>query len=224
MMRKTAIWALSVLMLSACWSPDIRINIIFDQLSGLARKDRVIFDGNAIGDVQTISYNSDGSYTVQVKIEKNFENAVTQYTHFKVVGDPKVADHKAVMIVLAQNDGTPLKSGVTVAGDSEEDELVNQLQKDFASGFEFLKKQIDKIDRDVRQYPQSEEYRQLKRSLEDFATELEQKEKETREKIKHEWLPKIQDGLDKLRQKLKKSGHEKEMQPLEKEMDRIRKI
>ena len=64
----------------------------------------------------------------------------------------------------------------------------------------------------------------MKKYLEDFAIELEQKEKETRDKIKREWLPKIQQELDKLREKLKQSGHEKEIQPLEKEVDRIRKI
>jgi DNA-binding transcriptional ArsR family regulator len=224
MMRNTAVWIISVLVLAACWSDGIRINIIFDHLSGLSSKDRVIFEENAVGSVESIKYNADGKYTVQVKIDKNFENAVTQYTHFRIIADPTLADHKAIMVVLAQHGGTPLKSGVTVAGDSNEDDVLKQLQKDFASGFEYFKKQIDKIDRDVRQYPQSKEYRQLKKSLEDFATELEQKGKETREKIKREWLPKIQQELDKLREILKQSGHEKEIQPLEKEVDRIRKI
>jgi hypothetical protein len=224
MMRTVAIWALSIFALWACWLQDIQINITFDHLSGLVKADRVILDGNAIGDVRAISYNPDGSYTVQVQIERNFSNAITQYTHFKIAADPKLTDHKAVLVVLSQKGGTPLKSGVTVAGDSEENDFFKQLQEDLASGLAFFKKQIDKIDRDVRQYPQSEEYRQLKKSLEDFAAELEQKEKQTREKIKHEWLPRIQQELDKLREKLKQYGREEELKPLEKEVDRIRKI
>jgi hypothetical protein len=224
MTRKTIIWVLFIGALSACWSQDIRINVTFDHPSGLAREDRVLFEGNPIGGVQAINYNPDGSYTVQVHIEKSFENAVTQYSHFRIVADPKLAERKAVLVVLAQSGGAPLKSGVTIAGDPEENDFVTQLQEDLATAFAFFKEQIDKIDHDVRQYPQSQEYRKLKKSLEDLAAEIEKKEEQTREKIKREWLPKIQHELDKLREKLKQYGREEELEPLEKEVDRIRKI
>jgi hypothetical protein len=224
MTRKAIVWVLFIWVLSACGARDIRINVTFDHLSGLTRQDRVYFEGNTIGDVQDVTYNQDGSYTVEVRIAKGFENAVTQYSHFRIVADPNSSDHKAVMIALEQNGGTPLKSGTTIAGDSGENDFFKQLQEDLTSGFAFFKEQIDKIDRDVRQYPQSEEYRQLKKSLEDLAAEIEQKEKQTREKIKKEWLPKIQSELDKLREKLKQYGREDELEPLEKEVDRIRKI
>ena len=224
MTRKTILWVLFLWMLSACGARDIRVNVTFDHLSGLTKADRVVFEGNAIGAVQDVSYNQDGSYTVQVRIEKGFENAVTQYSHFRIVPDPKLSDHKAVRVVLSQSGGTPLKSGATIAGDPEEDDFFSQLQKDLASGFDFFKEQIDKFDRDVREYPQSEEYRQLKKSLEDLADEIESKEKQTREKIKREWLPKIQHELDMLREKLKQFGKEEELKPLEKQVDRIRKI
>jgi paraquat-inducible protein B len=224
MTRKLVVWVLFIGVLSACGGRDIRINVTFDRLSGLAKEDRVLFEGNAIGSVQAVTFNPDGSYTVQVRIQKGFENAVTQYSHFSIAADPKVSDHKAVNVILDQSGGTPLESGVTIAGDSEEDDLFKQLQKDLASGFAFFKEQIEKIDRDVRQYPQSEEYRQLKKSLEELAAEIEKKEKQAREQIKKEWLPKIQQELDKLREKLKQYGREEELAPLEKEVDRIRKI
>ena len=224
MTGRTIVWVLFLWMLSACGSRDIGINVTFDHVSGLTEADRVVFEGNTIGAVQDVSYNQDGSYTVQVRIEKNFENAVTQYSHFRIVPDPKLSDHKAVMVVLDQSGGTPLKSGATIAGDPEGDDFFTQLQDDLASGFAFFEKQIDQFDHDVRQYPQSEEYRQLKKSLEDLGAEIESKGKETRERIKKEWLPKIQHELDKLREKLKQSGKEDELAPLEKEVDRIRKI
>jgi hypothetical protein len=224
MTRKIFVWILFIWMLSACGSRDIRINVTFNHLSGLAKGDRVLFEGNAIGGVQAVTYNPDGSYTVQVRIENGFENAVTQYSHFSIVADPRISDHKAVKVVLGQTGGAPLATGVTVAGDSEETDFFKQLQDDLASGFAFFKDQIEKFDRDVRQYPQSEEYRQLKKSLEELAVEIEKKEKQTRERIKKEWLPKIQNELDKLREKLKKYGREEDLEPLEKEVERIRKI
>ena len=51
-----------------------------------------------------------------------------------------------------------------------------------------------------------------------------EKEKQARERIKHEWLPRIQRELDKLKEKLKQYGREDELAPLEKEVERIRKI
>jgi len=57
-----------------------------------------------------------------------------------------------------------------------------------------------------------------------LAAEIQQKEKQARERIKREWLPRIQRELDKLREKLKQSGRESELAPLEKEVERIRRI
>ena len=227
MIRKTTVWVLFLMLASAvlaCRSDSIRINVTFDHLSGLSREDRILFDNNQIGSVKAVQYNSDGSYTVQVDIDKGFAHAVTQYSNFSIVPDPQRSDHKALLVVLSKQGGTPLESGSTVAGVPAENDLFSQLQKDLASGFAYFKKQVERFERDVQQYPESEEYKNLKKSLEDLAAEIERKEKEAREKIKREWLPRIQRELDELRQKLKPYGREKELEPLEEEVDRIRRI
>lgn len=227
MIRKMSVWILffSVgLTTMACRSNAIWINVTFDQLSGLAREDRVLFEGNQIGSVQAVQYNPDRSYTVQVQIDKGFANAVTQYSRFRIIQDPGRSSREALEIVLTQQGGTPLESGTTVVGAPAEDDLLSQIQKDLESGFEFLKEQIKNIERDVQQYPESEEFKNLKKSIEDLGAEIQQKEKEAQEKIKREWLPRIERELDELREKLKRFGREKEMEPLEKEVDRIRRI
>jgi paraquat-inducible protein B len=213
-----------LLAVSGCRSHEIRLNVTFDNLSGLVRQDRVIFEGNQIGSVQAVKYNPDGDYTVQVTIDKGFLHAVTQYSLFSIVDDNERSDHRALRVLLTKQGGTPLDSGTTVAGVPAESDFFSRLQKDLASGFSFFKEQIEKFERDLQQYPQSEEYNDLKKSLEDLAAEIQQKEKQARERIKREWLPKIQRELDELREKLKQFGREKELEPLEKEVDRIRKI
>jgi predicted nuclease with TOPRIM domain len=87
-----------------------------------------------------------------------------------------------------------------------------------------LKEQMDKFGRDLQTFPESQEYKDLKKSLEELAAEIERKEKQTREQIKREWLPKIQRELDELRQRLKQMGREDEMAPLDREVERIRRI
>jgi hypothetical protein len=224
MTRKMTACLILILAVWGCRSNEIRLNVTFDHLSGLAKEDRIIFEGNRIGSVQAVKYNSDGSYTVQVSIDKGFLHAVTQYSHFSIVEDPERSEHKAVRVLLTKQGGTPLESGTTVAGVSAESDFVLRLQKDLESGFSFFKEQIEKFERDVQQYPESEEYNNLKKSLEDLAAEIQRKEKQARERIKHEWLPRIQRELDKLKEKLKQYGREDELAPLEKEVERIRKI
>jgi len=224
MTRKLTACIIICLAVWGCRSQEMELNLTFEHLSGLVRQDRVLFEGNRIGNVQAVQYNSDGSYTVQVGIGTGFLHAVTQYSRFTIVEDPDRSDHKAVSVFLTKQGGTPLASGTTVAGVSAESELFSRLQRDLESGFYFFKEQIEKFERDIQQYPESEEYNNLKRSLQDLAVEIQQKEKQARERIKREWLPRIQRELDGLREKLKQHGREEELAPLEKEVERIRRI
>lgn len=224
MKRELAVMVFFLLAVLSCRSGNIRVNVTFDQLSGLAREDRVIFESNEIGSVQAVQFNPDGSYTAQVEIDEGFVHAVTQYSQFSIISDPDRQGHKAVNVILARQGGTPLKNGATVAGAPAESNFFSQLQKDLESGFGYFKEMVEKIERDAQQYPESEEYKELKKSLEDLAAEIEQKEEQAREKIKRDWLPRIQRELDRLRELLKQYGREEELEPLEKEVEKIRRI
>ncbi len=224
MIRKLTTCLLLLAAISGCRASEIQLNVTFDRLSGLAKQDRVIFDGNEIGKVRAVQYNPDGSYTVQIAIEKGFLHAVTEYSRFSIVQDPGQVDHKAVSVKLSKPGGAPLENGATVAGDPSESEFFDRLHKDLEDGFAFFKDQLKKFENDVQKYPESEEYKNLKKSLEDLTAEIQQKEKQVREKIKREWLPRIQRELDELREKLKQNGRENELKPLEREVERIRRI
>lgn len=224
MIRKTIVGLVLLVVILSCRTNAIELNINFDRISGLAKQDRVIFDGNRIGGVQAVHYNPDGRYTVQVAIDKGFLNAVTQFSRFSIVNDPKIPDHKAVGVFLSKQGGQPLENGATVAGESAEKDFFEQLHKDLEAGFTFFKEQLEEFERDIQQYPESDEYKNLKKSLEDLAAEIQKKEKQARERVKREWLPKIQRELDELREKLRQSGREEEIKPLEREVERIRRI
>ena len=224
MVRKGILAGLIIILMISCKPQQIRIDIMFDQINGLAGQDRVLFQGNQAGRVTDVRYNTDGRYTVQVAIDKGFANAVTQYSLFEIVDDPDHDDHKAVAIRITRTGGAPLASGTTVQGESIGTDLGRRLQEDLRDGFSFFKEQIDKFTRDMEKYPESEEYQRLKKSLDDLAAEIGNKEKEVRERIKREWLPRIQRELDDLRERLKRSGREEELKPLDREVDRIRRI
>jgi hypothetical protein len=171
-----------------------------------------------------VNLNQDGSYTVQLEIEKGFVNAATEYSRFSVSDDPQQQGRKCIRIELSQEGGALLADGSSVTGEPPKKDLGTVLQEELEAGIGFLKKQIDQFGRDVQAIPESQEYKDLKKSLESLAAEIERKEKQAREKVKKEWLPRIQRELDALRERLRQSGREEELEPLDREMERIRKI
>lgn len=225
MMRRAIISAVGALVLFACsLGGGIMVNVNFERLSGLEKDDRVLFENNVAGHVKSVRYNSDGTYTVQVVIDEGFVSAATEYSQFQVIDDPHRQGRKGIRIRLAQHGGSPLADGATVAGTPAEEDLAAKIRKELETGIGFLMEKMEQIGRDIQAFPDSQEYRDLKKSLEDLADELERKEKEARERLKKEWLPKLQRELDALRERLREKGREEQMAPLDKEMERIRRI
>ena len=224
MIRKFMIFVLFAIFTIACRSNAILIHVTFEELSGLEKSDRVLFQENPAGHVDDIHFNQDGSYTVLLKIEKGFSNAATEYSQFYLIDDPAHKGRKGIKIQLDQEGGTPLASGSAVVGVSPEKDLATRLQEDLEAGIGYIIDRMDQFNREIEAFPDSREYQDIKKSLEDLAAEIGRKEAQAREKVKREWLPKIQRELDELRKRLKQMGRENELAPLEREVERIRKI
>ena len=224
MTRKLLILIFILMTAQACRSNTLEINVRFDDLSGLAREDRVLFEGNVAGVVETIHYNQDGTYAVRLMIDKGFGNAVTEYSSFGLVDDADRPGHKAVQIHLSRQGGRPLPDGASVTGLSAHQDLAARLQKDLESGFDFFKEQVEKFGQDLKQVPESQEYQRLKRSLSDLADDLSGAEKQARARLKEEWLPRIEKEFEAFRKRLRDLGREEEAKPLQQELERIRKI
>jgi paraquat-inducible protein B len=224
MLRKLFILGFIFLTAQACRSNTLEINVHFDELYGLAKNDRVLFNSNTAGIVETIHFNQDGTYVLRLQIDKGFGNAVTEYSSFSVVDDTDRPGHKAVAITLQRAGGKPLPDGASVTGTSTPQDLVSRLQKDVENGFNFFKDQIEKFSDDLKKVPESEEYRHLKRSLSDLADKLTGAEKGVRDRLKKEWLPKIEEEIESFKRQMRDLGREDEAKPLQKELERIRKI
>jgi paraquat-inducible protein B len=224
MIRKLMAIALVSFFAFACRSNAILINVTFEQLSGLEKSDRVLFQGNPAGHVDDIHFNQDGGYTVQLTIEKGFSNAVTEYSRFYLIDDPEHKGRKGIQIQLDQEGGTPLASGSSVIGVSPEKDLATRLHEELEVGIGFFLERMDQFKRELKAFPDSQEYQEIKKSLKDLAAEIERKEAQARETVKKQWLPKIQRELDELRKHLKQMGRENELAPLEREVERMRRI
>ena len=223
-MRKLLILAFILLSAHACRSHTFSVNVQFQGLSGLAKQDAVLFEKNTIGGVDTIHFNQDGSYAVRLLIDKGFGNAVTEYSRFVIVDDPNRKGHKAVEVSLTQLGGTPLPDGAAVTGTEPVSELGRRLQQDVEAGLAFFVEQIEKLTGDLKQVPQSDEYQRLKKELSDLADDMSRAGKKAREKLKDEWVPRLESEIENFKKRLEEFGREKEAEPLEKELERIRRI
>ena len=213
-----------LLMLVACRSDTIHINVNFSHLSGLAKGDRVLFQGNPAGTVATIAYQPEGTYRVGLAVDNGYAHALTEHSRFYVSDDPTRKGSKAVIIHLARSGGEPLKDGASVTGGGPPDDIFAHWKRELEDGLNYLQEQVEKFSRDVQGIPESEAYRNLRRSLQEWAQEMEQATEKTRDKIEREWLPRIQKELEELREQLKPSGREETLEPLEREVQRIRNI
>ncbi len=222
--RNLLILGLLLLIAAGCKPQIIEINVQFDQVAGLAKGDRVLFNDNVAGSVSSIQYNDDRTYRVRLDVDAGFSRAVTEFSSFHVVDDRGAPGRKAIDIRVSRQGGVPLKSGAVVIGATPAEDLADRIKKDLESGFQYLKDRMAAFGRDVQQVPESEAFQDLKKSLEALADEIQQKEKQAREKLKREWLPGIQRQLDELRRRLQELGREEEIKPLEVEMERIRRI
>jgi paraquat-inducible protein B len=207
-----------------CKAQPIELHVSYTQLSGVAKGDRVLLNNNAAGSVTGIQYNDDQTFTVDLAVDRGFARALTEHARFYVIDDPGADGHKAIAIRVSQPGGLPLKSGALVPGSKVQEDLTEHLQKEIQGVIRFFKETLEQMGSDVRQVPETEAYQQIKKSLEALAAAIRQKEKQARENIKRQWLPRIQRELDDLRRRLEAYGREDELKPLEVELDRIRRI
>lgn len=224
MTRKLVLLTLLLCGVLDCRPDAVEINVRFARISGLAKGDRVLFEKTAAGSVESIQYTPDGSFVVGVRVNGGFADALTEYSQFYLIQDPARPDRKAVEIRLTRQGGRLLSDGASVAGITESEEMVSQWQKTLEEGLHFFEKQIEKYGQDIEKIPESEEYQQLKRSLKDWAAEMEAAGQDARERLEKQWLPQIEKQLEEFRKWLREQGREKKIKPLEEEVERIREI
>ena len=223
-MKKTGLAILVLFFLVGCRSQALEVDVHFEHLTGLAPGDRVVFESNEAGHVDAIQFNKDGSYQVRLNIDRGFTHAATEQTRFRVVDDAARAGHKAVEMVLHGREGQPLADGARVEGDEALPSLEDQLNRGLEEGFALLKEQIERFSEDLQDLPQSDTFKQMKKSLSDLADEIVRAEKQARQKIKEQWLPRIERELQELKRRLEAEGREDEAELLQRELERIQNI
>ncbi len=207
----------------ACEQDTLNIGIKYSDLHGLQKQDRILLENEAVGKIVDIIDGSGGDYIVQVAISGKIKDKLTDKTKFYIINDPKVNHHKAIKAVPVP-EGNPLHDGSVVRGIEDSQLIVQDLFDSLGKGIEELGTQVEDFLKGLQQIPESDEYQKLKKELEQLGKQLKEAEEETREKIQKEIIPKIEQELERLKEELRKFGKEKDVEPLEKELNNLRKI
>ena len=207
-----------------CYAGDLNLKIRFAQTEGLRANDRIIFEKNHIGKVDAISYSEGGDYIADVKIDKGFTKAVTEHSRFFIINDPSEKGRKAIEMIKVAAGGVPLVKGAMIEGSTRFSLLLGLMEEDLDKTMAELGRKINKVSDDIKQIPESIEIKKLEHYLNQLIEKMKKAGRTFREKIQNELLPRLQKEIEKLKERLKKFGREKEVEPLEVKMEELRKI
>jgi paraquat-inducible protein B len=222
--KRVLIFLLFALICYGCTGKDLHIKIKYDKIEGLQQGARVLFEKNHIGDVTGVSYREDGSYLLDVAIRRDFAAAATNESAFIIIMDPREKEKKAIEMIRAKEGGRPLQNGVTVNGTTRSSLLFGKVRENFDTMLQGLKGRLERFTDKLREIPNREEFKRLEREMQGLADELKEAEKAVRDKINKEILPRLKEELNNLRERLRELGREKEIEPLEVQIEKIKRI
>lgn len=212
---------ITMLFLFACEETGLDLKIRFDDIQGLQADNRVLFESNHVGQVTRVFYDKQGYYLVDLIIKEDFANAATEYSRFYIVDDPQAAGRKAIEIMLLRKGGTPLADGSMVEGSTRSAAVYQKMLQDFDKQAGKIGQQLQQFFDDLKRLPESDEVKQLQRDLEELGREMEAAGKATREKIQNEVVPMMKEELERLKKRLENFGRDKEVEPLEEQLEKL---
>ena len=224
MSRKSVVPFMLLFFFLGCRESSLNIKITYDQIHGLQKGDRVIFEKNPIGKVDSISYSTEGHYLVDLTIEPGFANIAKENSRFIITKDSHDSSQKVVKIIQAKNGGTPLKNGTIVKGSDMHSAFFQQMGKDLEEGLGDLKNHFEQFIEDLKKIPESDEVKKLEKELESLAEEMKRSGESVRKKIEKDIVPKLRQEIEELRKRLHKLGRDDEIERLDHQMEKIREI
>jgi len=214
MMKKKGmlvVFVFAALVICGCDPKGVELRIRYDQVEGLKKGDRVIFQQNEIGKVTQIRYTEKADFGVNLVIAQEFRAAATEHSRFIIVQDPRDSGEKAVEIIQIRQGGRLLQNGEVVEGATRSSTVVEEYGDKLGESMKDLKDVFEKIVEGLRGVPESQEFKTLQKEFDQLLQDLKRSGKTAGEKFQKEVLPRLQKELEKLREQLKE--YERETPP-----------
>ena len=194
----------SMAMLSACLpiADDLRFNVQIETLDGLKQGDRVYFKDYPVGKIESIRVAKDGSFIIHVCIQDAQRAAALKNHLFILDDDPELPGKKAIMIKKGEKPSTvPIHEGETVTGFTSLSYYLQKNRETIRETSEALGQTFDQFIQELKDLPQSEQYQEMKKTLQESLEELLKEGERYKEKLQKEILPELQKQLEEFKQK-----------------------
>ena len=214
---------LSCTLIPSC-SRELQVTVLYDHSRGLKPEDRVFWNEKPIGTVQAVQVTQAGRYAVQIRIDQNFRQVVTDQSRFIIQADPQRNGPRSVALVSLAEGGRPLPNGATVEGSSSLSVWLEQSGRELEIWSERFQEEIEHWKEELLQMPMQELYVELERQIEYWTDALEKTEDDVHRYFHQEVLPRLEEAMKELEQYFKQLGSDKKVQPLEERLQTLKSI
>jgi len=203
--RHTAFVVALILFLFGCSRDALDLNLQLEELGGLQPGDAVVVGNQTVGKVTAVEAAGQSGYLAKLAIESELASGVTRSARFLVDEDPDNPGRARVEILSGKAGDTPLADGATVRGSSKQTPLFpfGEMLRGFTEGLSILRDQLERFESDMRRVPESEEAQKLRDEWARLLDEIQRAQAATEESIKKDLLPKLQQELQELDDKLR---------------------
>ena len=226
-MHCNRLWVLFLLILCglvpACLG-NLRLTVLYDQTDELKAGDRVIWQEQTIGVVQNVEAGATGRVAAQLQIKGDFREKVTDESRFLIQADPQHYWQKHIEMINLAEGGDPLPNGAEVEGSTYLSLQVERGSRGLAAWSQLLLQELERWQKELNQLPEEEWYQELERQMDYWLSEMGQAGVETRRYFREEVLPRLEEAVRELEQRLKELGKKNEAEILNIKLEELKQL
>ncbi|MGX2042241.1 hypothetical protein ACWJKU_19245 [Methylocaldum sp. MU1018] len=194
-----------ILLLLGCVRDQLNLKLQLDASGGLQAGDAVVLENRPVGTVIAMESAGQNGYLAAIAIEPEFASEATQSARFVVDEDPDRPDRRRVEILPGKAGDRPLTDGATVRGSVKQTSLfpLDEILRGFSQGLGILRDQVERFGSDMRRMPESKDAQKLRDEWARLLDEIQRAQAATEESVRKDWLPKLQQQLEELEDKLR---------------------
>ena len=213
--------AILALVMTGCLNSGVKVEVLYNDLAGIQKGDRVLRDNEAVGVVTKVDTDKaeDGSGSVFVTINQKKASGLTDNTRFYIDQDQEKQDRQAVVLEQYREGGKPLASGSVVQGSDRALSALHELADELGAGLGSLKAFFEGLKGDLEKATESDAAKKFETELRTLAEKMEKSSEKWRAQFQEEILPELQKQFEALRESMEELGQSEEVQRLKRQLE-----
>jgi hypothetical protein len=198
--------------------------VLYDHAAELKPDDRVLWQQQTIGRVQSVKSSPTGRVAVRLEIKRDFSQKVTEQSRFLIQADPQQQGQGSVEMIHLAQEGNPLPDNSEVEGSTLLSLQFERGHTGLMAWSRLLQQELERWETELRKLPIKEWYQELERQMEYWARELEQAGEETRRRFREEVLPRLEEAVRELQRRLRELGQKKDVEILDVKLKELKRL